>query len=415
MTFHVLFLPAWEGPDEPFHLGRIASFAEDEIADAWRGASIPGAVLAAVRARPCSLGFHRTFGCPAFGSAPAAFDLLRPLPRLPDAPRIRNPEGNQPPLFYAVAGGVARAGLAGERRLPPETLLLGARLFAVLLVAAALFLPLRRIASRRSAFFAAAGLLLLLLPGASESLARCANDAPVFFWTALVLAALERPSRPGSLVPIAAVGPLVKLTAIPVVVAAVVALWCRGRRRTAIATAAASLAVVPIQLLRGWSWGGTLELNRTTPPLAESLAATTLGLARSVWGLGRSAFWLGGMSLLRPPRLLVAGAILLAVLFALSLRRRPGRRISSANVAGALALAAGTLAFAVASRRYWGGWGGLGGWYFWSWSPWIAVATADAFTVPPSRRPFLLAATAALALAANLLSLRAAFALYGTG
>ncbi|MFN2387068.1 MAG: hypothetical protein ABR576_12445 [Thermoanaerobaculia bacterium] len=48
---------------------------------------------------------------------------------------------------------------------------------------------------------------------------------------------------------------MIKLTAIPLVVFAVAALWLRSKR-AAIAGGVASLAVFPVQLARGWRWGG---------------------------------------------------------------------------------------------------------------------------------------------------------------
>jgi hypothetical protein len=209
-----------------------------------------------------------------------------------------------------------------------------------------------------------------------------------------------------------AVGPLVKLTALPVAAAALVALWRRGERRLALAGAAAAALVAPVQVLRGWSRVGTLELNRALPPLEEGLFSRLAGIARSAYVVVKSAFWTGGWSFFRPPRLLLAAAAVLLLAAALAVRRRR-RAFPPEHLVGLAVVLSGSLVVVLASRRYWGDWGGVGGWYLWSWSPWLAFAAADAFTVAPRRRALLLAALCALTLAANALYVRAALRLYG--
>ncbi|HTO88387.1 MAG TPA: DUF2142 domain-containing protein, partial [Thermoanaerobaculia bacterium] len=308
LVFHALFVPAWEGPDEPFHLGRVQSFSEDPVAMALRGMPLSGTIVADLRARPCSAGLHRTFGCRLFGVESASFNLLHSPPRFPAAGATNNPENNQPPLFYAAAGLSIRAlqRLRGAAPLSPEQLLLSIRLICVGLIAAGVFGPLRATASRRSAGFAVMGLALLALPGASESLARCSNDAAVFLWVAFVMAALDAKPRPRTLALLMGLGPLLKLTAWPLVVVMFVVLWRRGSRRSAVLGVLLSLLSIPLQLLRGWGWGGTLELNRPTPAFSEPLTATLVGLARSAYTFVKTAFWLGEWSFFRSPVALLA-------------------------------------------------------------------------------------------------------------
>ena len=266
MAFHAVFLPAFEGPDEPHHLARVLAFARGPISEGFAGRSVGADVVAAVRVYPCAPALAAAYGCPAFGTVPGAFDLVRRAPAPAAAGPAANPESNQPPLSYLAAGLALRLWWPG---IPPAAALLACRLLSVAFVALAIFGPLARLARTRPPALAVAALLALLLPGASESLARCSNDAAVFLWAALVLAMLDGDPPPWRAVLLIAVGPLLKLTAIPVVVFAAVALFARGRRATAAVSAACALAVFPVQLARGWRWGGTLELNHAAAALAE--------------------------------------------------------------------------------------------------------------------------------------------------
>lgn len=399
MAFHAVFLPAFAGADEPQHLARIRDFAGGPLREAFAGRSVDAAVLEEQGLYPCDASVRAAAGCPAYGQVAGAFDLLRPAPA--GAPRgaraIPNVEANQPPLFYLAAGLLLR-----PFPLRPAAQLLAARLLAVALVAAALFGPLRRLVRGWPPAVAVAGLLALLVPGASEALARCSNDAAVFLWASLVLAALARRTGPAALVLLLAAGPLLKLTAIPVVVFAV-AVLARERSPALAATAgAASLAILPVQALRGWMWGGTLELNaRAAASPAEPIASAAAGFLRSAYAFVKTALWSGGQSLRRPPRWLVAayGAWLAAA--AAILRLRPLARRPLAHGAAAAACAAGFAVFALANRRLYGVWGGVGGWYLWSWSPWIAEAASDLAIAPRRAARVLLGLEAALVVAAN--------------
>src|SRR5450432_2689586 len=193
MAFHAVFLPAFEGPDEPHHLARVLAVARGPISEGFAGRMVGEDVIASVRAYPCAPALAAFYGCPTYGSSPGAFDVLRRPPAAGHAGPGVNPESNQPPLFYFAAGLVLRLAWPG---VAPADALLFCRLLSVALVALAIFGPLARLARSRPPGLAVAGLLALLLPGASESLARCSNDAAVFLWAALVLAMLDQDPPP---------------------------------------------------------------------------------------------------------------------------------------------------------------------------------------------------------------------------
>ena len=410
MTVHAVFLPAFEGPDEPQHLARIRDFAERPFRQAFEGASVDVVLLEELGRYPCDSARRAAAGCPAFAERPGGFDLLRPP--APAAPRgaspLPNVEANQPPLYYGAVGALLR-----PFRLDPAAQLLAARLFAVALVALALFGPLRRLSAAWPASLSAAGLLALLSPGASEALARCSNDAAVFLWAALVLAALGRPIRPGRFVLLLAAGPLLKLTAIPVVVFAVVVAARERGGLVAAAGGAAALAVLPVQAARGFLWGGTLELNSPAAPLSEPLGRAVLGFLRSAYAFVKTALWIGGQSLVRPPRWLVAAWGLWLAAVGVLLRKRPDGRRGLAHGAAAAAACAGFVLFAVANRRHYGVWGGVAGWYLWSWSPWIAEAAADLAAMPARAVRTLLGFEALLVAVANAVWIAESVRFYG--
>ena len=410
LTFHALYLPAFEGPDEPQHLARALDFARRPFSSAFRGARVDADVVAATLTFPCP---GRSVGCPPYSQVPGAFDLLRapppPAPAAAGARAILNVEANQPPLYYALAGLVLRGiGIAND----PARALLALRLLNACLVLVAVLGPLRRVARHRPAGFAVAGLLALLAPGASEALVRCSNDAVVFLWSALVVAAVDRRASTPWIVVLAAAGPLLKMTAFAVVAFAVAALWSLGRRAGAAVATAASCSVFAVQALRGWRWGGTLELNLPGGAVAESPAGWLVGLVRSAYACVKTTLWLGGWSAFRPPVALVAAfALLLAVALGLGFRRRPPSW-PLAHAAGLAVAAAGFFVFAVANRRLYGVWGGVGGWYLWGWAPWLAVSADDLLAWTRRQALVVLGAEGALVAAANALWLVTAQRLY---
>ena len=337
------------------------------------------------------------------------------MPELPPVRKESNPENNQPPLFYFLVGmffRLMRMG-AGGALSSPELRLLGTRLLCVAMLVLALALPLRKLASQRPPLFAVAGLLVLLLPGASEALVRCANEAPVFLWSSVAICLLERRASAGVLALTLAIGPLLKLTALPVVAFVVVVLWVEGRKRAAILGALCATAVFPVQLLRGWRWGGTLELNRPAHEIAEPILSVVEGLGRSIYVFVKTAFWLGGSSFFKAPVVLVAAYFGLIVAWLLLVRsRRPLLRLVP-HAAGGIVAMAGFLTFAMANRRFYGVWGGVGGGYVWTWVPWLLVAAPDLGSLPARSLKFLLAATAMFVVVANAVYYTMAFRLYG--
>ena len=407
MAFHAVSLPAFEGPDEPQHLARIRDFARQPWSVAFEGKWVDADIVGSVLAHPCPL---PETGCPSYGSMPGRFNILRaPAAPPPSAAPIPNEESKQPPLFYLAAGLPLR--LLGLRP-DPSAALLYARLFSVALIAIALCGPLRRIFGGHPAA-AAAGLIALLSPGAAEAFARCSNDAAVFLWAATVIAALDRRPGPLKMAILLAVGPLLKLTALPIAAFAVAALWLEGRQVAAAAGGAASALVFPVQAVRGWIGSGALELQRQRPAIAETFGGWLAGFAQTAYTLVKAPFWAMGWSLLRPPGPLLAVHLGLLLSFALALRISPRPRRLPAHALAAVVAAAGTVVFAVATRRYFGAWGGVTGWYVWDWSPWLAVAASDVAVIARRFvRPLLVAETG-FVLAANVVWFVFASSAYG--
>lgn len=405
---HALFVPAYDGPDEPFHLARAFAFSRGPFIDALLGGELPADLVDAISNRPCGNDLSRVFHCKLFPSQGSCFNVLREPDRTPAGSSIRerNYENQQPPLYYAITGLIQRA----LRIDKPDHVLLFARLLSVCFVALALYGPLRRIARDRPPALAYLFLLALLLPGAAEALARASNDAFLFLWVALTLAALSSDKRWPVLCSLLAVGPLIKLTAFPVVVFAVAYLWRQGRRRTAAACLVASLIVLPVQWARGWLHGVTYTYGAQS--LGENLGRTCVGLLQSGWGLAKTAFWVGGWTAFRPPWILVAAAATVVVLALALLRPIQLRFYPEHAIAAGVALA-GTIFIAVGNRRFVGAWGGLCGWYLWGWSPWIATYLSDtSMPVRVARTP-LVVAVIVLVIAANVVWFFCALRAYG--
>ena len=412
LGFHAFFLPAYEGPDEPHHLGRILAFAERPIREALRGVPLDGRVIRAVELRPCGPGRP---GCPPFGAGPGPFNLLHPLPSAADERRLPNPENHQPPLFYLASGVLFRllAASGGQELLArPDALLLGCRLLSLFLVAVAVLFPLRALLRERPRELTVLGLLLLLLPGASEALIRCSNDAALFLWAAFLLDAVRRRAPTLQICLLASAGPLLKLTALPLVAFAVVSLWARRLRRDAALVALSGAVVFPVQALRGWLWGGTYEFNRSLPAIHEAASKIAVGLLRSFYTIAKTVFWLGGWSFFRAPAFLVIAWFLLLAGFVVFAKRRAAPVEAAAHLAGAAVALAGCVLFFIGNRRFYGDWGGVGGWYVWGWVPWLLLAYDDLGRVSSKAYAALLAATALFLAIANVSYLRAAIRLY---
>jgi hypothetical protein len=270
---------------------------------------------------------------------------------------------------------------------------------------------LRALARSRGDEWYAALLLVLLIPGAAESLARCANDSAVFLWTAVVVWALDRKIATPWLALLAAIGPLIKLTALPIVVLLIVWTLMNRTRIQALIVALASALVLPLQWLRGFHWGGTVELNAARAPFDETLLQIVKGVARSGYTFAKTGFWLGEWSVFRAPTWLLIAAALLAVVAIVSMRIRRLPQWQPNMVALLVAIAA-TLAWFVSHRLFWGDWGGVGGWYAWGWMPWLAVVVHDFVQIEPPRRRTLIVAGVVLIVIANVAWFAAAHAVY---
>ena len=229
---HALFGPVYEGPDEPFHLARARAFAYGPLPEALAGEVVDADLVRSIKAWPCGPAMQTAFDCPAYGSEPAAFNILEPARRVEAGASSSNYQAHQPPLYYLAAASLLELFAPGIGAAPESQLLL-LRLAAVLLVGYVLCFPLRKL-GKGNVHFETLLLLALLLPGAAESLIRVSNDVAVFAWSVTLLAVLghgER-TRPGSAALLAALGPLLKLTALPVVAFAAVFEWrTRGWRR----------------------------------------------------------------------------------------------------------------------------------------------------------------------------------------
>lgn len=409
LLLHALFLPVFEGPDEPFHLARAELFAAGDWREALRGEVVPERIVAAVEVGPCAPDLQRAFGCTSFeASLPAWFNVLeqRTAGTAARSPEVENYQAHQPPLYYLVAGGW----LWLFRVETPEAGLLALRLLAVALVSAGAHL-LRRTLPDRATVLA---LLLLLLPGAAESLVRAANDVAVFAWSALVVWLVARRRSPVLRAVAVAAGPFWKLTAFPVVVYAVAADWWRGERRTAVAAAVGAALVLPYQALRGWAWGGTLELN-ATGELADSWSRIALGIAHSVYTFLKTAVWLGGWSVFRPPIWLLVLGGALALLWVSRLRLRRGTGPMPPHALALVVAAVGFILFAVGKRQVFGVWGAVGGWYLWGWYPWLCLLAAQLLEIREHElaRPVAQMATVAFVVLANVAWWWAAVHVYG--
>jgi len=256
-------------------------------------------------------------------------------------------------------------------------------------------------------------LLVLLLPGAAESLARCANDSAVFLWSAVLVWAVCTRRGTTVLAGLCALGPLLKLTALPVAVFAVAWLWRERGALRAAAVASSALLFLPVQAARGWGWGGTMELNSSGGFAHETASSIATGLLRSTYTFLKTTVWLGEWSSFRPPSWWLALLVATGAWLVLSVQLRRDRKRTWAHAMAGAAASAGFVLFTVANRRLFGTWGGVGGWYIWGWFPWLALAAGDLLQ---PRRGFgrrALAVLAAFVILTNVLWFAAAGRIYG--
>ena len=413
-AFQAVFLPVFEGPDEPFHLGRILAFRDTSFAEAFRGARLSPAIVSAVSAYPCGPDLHRALACPLFDGGGATFNILKRPATNSRASVVENYENQQPPLFYLTSGMAYRLVSDSSDAVPNRVALdlLVFRVLSVILVSLSLLWLGRAISVGWSSDARTAILVALLLPGAAEALARCSNDAALFFWSAAVVSTLKKPGREGLILTLLALGPLIKLTAIPVVVMAVVYLWVKRGSRMAAAGAFASLLVLPVEILRGWRGPRAYDLSAAWSGL-ESVGAMLLGMARSVYTLAKTVFWLGGWSFFRAPGFLVVAWFLFLAIVLFSARIRRDCEAVVPHAAGILVAGGGVLLLSIGNWRVFGDWGGLGGWYVWTWLPWLAAAGTEALRLPRRLGRKLLIAEATFVVVANVLYFTTAFEIYG--
>lgn len=424
LILQALLSPAFEGPDEPFHLARVLTLARSVSVSAWRGEAMPVDLVRAVSSFPCGPDLGRVFACPPFDGSrkPAIFNTLREPPPAAGAltvagQRARNYESQQPPLAYLLmAPGIAlfESLAPGQSLLRTARELLLLRGAAVAAVVVALLFPLRRLTADWSDVERGLGLGVLLAPGAAEALGRAALEGPLFLWSAVFLLALRRPGSSALLISmLGAAGLLIKASALPVLAYGIVRLASERRRAAAVALLGAVPVFLLVQMSRGWSGGGTLELHLRGVTAAPITAAELVaGLARSAWVFAKSAFWLGGWSFLRPPLwlLLLAGGVALAGLAALRLAGRLSLG-GSAEVSILVALS-GFVVFALLVRRLYGVWA-PGGWYLWGWAPWLAVIARERLRWLDGWAPRILAAVVVTAVAGQVAWLLAAVDYYG--
>jgi len=385
LAVHALFNPVYEGPDEPFHLARARQVVDRPVAEVMRGGSVDPGVVRSIRAWPCGPSLNAAFGCPPFGGEPAAFNILGPARAAGAGKPQENYQAHQPPLYYLAAGSLLKL-FSLAKISAPEAQLLLLRLASVFLVGIALLLPVKRL-GRENLLFETVLLLALLLPGAAESLVRVANDVSVFAWSALLVSLVFRRDsfKPGLIACLSALGPLLKLTALPVVAVAAMAGWRTRGWRCGLVVAISGLTFLPVQWLRGWAWGGTLEAN---VPLSasESFQMILVGLAHSVYTFLKTSVWLGGWAVFRPPIWLLVATSLFALLLAIRVFRfKPRIENWPVHAAGMAIAALGFIFFAVGKHQLFAVWGAVGGWYAWGWAPWLALFAANALELRAGR------------------------------
>ena len=366
LALHAMFLPAFEGPDEPFHLARARAFASVGSTEAWAGMEVDAELVGAMRRAPCGADLHRAVGCPAYGDEPAAFNLLwLGSSEVEVVEPIENYQAHQPPLFYLVSA----LALTILPVANPFGQLLALRCLALVLVVAGLELCRRSLSTPAFAVL----LALFWLPGAAESLIRVANEPLLFFFAALWAWGLTKGRGPAFEAATLAAATLTKLTAAPLVAFSVVRAARAGRWWQSVLFAASGAGVIALQWWRGWAWGGTLELA-AEPTASDPILVVLVGLAHSAYTFVKTAIWLGGWAVFRPPALLVVASFAVLAAWAVGVRivRWPEARL--AHLAALLVAAGGFVAFAIGKRDLFGVWGAVGGWYLWAWTPWLAWA-----------------------------------------
>ena len=407
LILHALYLPAFEGPDEPFHLDRVVAFLDQPASLLQSHQQMSPEMIAAIETHPCGPSVQAAFGCSPFEGT-GAFNVLEATAPAEAATRkVPNYESHQPPLYYLTTA-VALAPFRGS----PLTDLLVTRILSTMMVALGLCILLRSLRRTEGEWTVTGIVLPLLLPGAAEALVRAANEPLLFLWTAIVIASLRSGARKWLLWLLIALGPMIKLTAFAVTAYAAVRLSFRDKK-LAIGAAVASCGVFVLQAFRGWAWGGTLELNQPSVSQSFGWGELVIGYVRTIYTFLKTTYWLGNWSFFRAPTLLSIVFLLLVMALLLASRLRSRGEPLFSHGAGMLTASAGLLVLGWTHRHLFGVWGGLGGWYVWGWYPWVAVAATELLRIRPGARRSLFVASIAFIVVANVLWWRAAVGLYG--
>lgn len=373
-AIHALTAPMWDGFDEPFHLAYAVFVADHGRPPGFQEASFPRILLDANQHLPSFLGY----GAPSFAEWRAisseAQSLAREAVRRQTAGRVvgsrdylgPNYERQQGPLFYYLAAPLVR--VLGFTSLP--ALLVGLRLFCVglasLIVPLSAALVLRLLGPKG---LVAALPLVALLPNTLFFADRLTNDAlawPLLAWIAVLLLKLVDEGRPRDacwLGLAVSAGIWTKLTLLPALAAAAVAVWLCSRfdqtglrRRLSLFALAAPATMAAI--LFAWnraasgSWSGLVQAGALDGASATALLRSAADVS-SFGYFGRlleNHLWSGGWGFVKPPWIvyLIAVAAIAAIFAAVRLfggeseseNRSPFHRSIPLMVLGAIFLLA---------------------------------------------------------------------------
>lgn len=419
-VFLLCVLPPLEGWDEYQHVAYIAYLDENgEPPVLSDECTVPRSMYPALVALP-----HAGFGIEQLGRI-GARDYedfwsadLKPQVR-PDAPDIPLYQAQHAPLYYRLALPVYRAsGRAGDllsviSSLRLVNLLLGAVSLAVALAAIGFV-----VRDGRPRFVI--GILVALQPMFLLNSARVANDALGVLLGTLAIAWLLLMSKRnilfaaaggGLLVGAAILAKSVNIALIPFALFVLVRpVWNGGRQATLSALGIAGFALAA-GLVTFNHFEANLNRFGMLTPMQEAVSNRAAGLTANgfvqsamkvdwleeAWRLlSRKTLWVGGWSMIPPPRLLVKlhqGVILAAMIgawFALSASRRRERRIidpagSLPVIILCLGIGAGLCYHGIHSQIAWGR-VATNSWYAAIAFPWMLVLVVQGLNLLPGKR-----------------------------